>query len=330
MKNKEENNLIFNIKKIENKINNYINTELNNKDLQLKYLKIKKNNKLNDKDNNFYKKFIFLYNYIKNKLDNENIKTEEKNVLENIIKIFPKDKVFNLKNFTNTSDAVNHIISKFKIEKTIQNIDDEYKAKLFIINKNNKKYFLKIKEISYDYEYSIKKFMEECKRWKDASMKNLSPAIDDAFIYIYKQPNKYYNKDYYYSKKDEIIVLKISIVEYINGINFKEYINTKKFINDDIKIIKKLIIELHKIGIFHGNITPENIIYNKNYKKDLDKFKFIDFSESNTCETISKKSLNKNIESIEQLGINHNYKKYLKYYIAIYELLNKKIINIIL
>jgi tRNA A-37 threonylcarbamoyl transferase component Bud32 len=130
--------------------------------------------------------------------------------------------------------------------------------------------------------------------------------------------------------KNYNVIIKVLITEYIEGVNFEEYMNTEKFIPKDIENIKNLMKELHNIGIFHGNITPRNIIYNKNYKDGDYKFKFVDFSASDTCETISKYSLNRNIKSIEQLGINYSDKEYLKIYIAIYELLDKNIIKIIL
>ena len=43
MKNKEESGLTIDLKKIENKINSYIDNELKHKNLPLEYLKIKNN-----------------------------------------------------------------------------------------------------------------------------------------------------------------------------------------------------------------------------------------------------------------------------------------------
>jgi serine/threonine protein kinase len=331
MKNKEESVLTLDIKKAENKINSYIDKELKDKDLPLEYLKIKNKKKLIDKENEFFKKFDLLYNYMKNKLDKENEKNNEKTFYKNIIKIFPKDKVINLKKCEDNKELIDKIKVNYNIEKIIKENDDSYDSKLFIINIKDKKYFLKIyRETSYEIEDNIKNFIQECKRLKDASEKKLSPKIYDSFIYICNKKNKYYNKEYYWSKKNYNVIIKVLITEYIEGVNFEEYMNTEKFIPKDIENIKNLMKELHNIGIFHGNITPRNIIYNKNYKDGDYKFKFVDFSASDTCETISKYSLNRNIKSIEQLGINYSDKEYLKIYIAIYELLDKNIIKIIL
>lgn len=43
--------------------------------------------------------------------------------------------------------------------------------------------------------------------------------------------------------------------------------NTKHFVPEDIDTIKNLLKELHKLGIFHGNIKTRNIVYDKNHKK---------------------------------------------------------------
>ena len=185
-------------------------------------------------------------------------------------------------------------------------------------------------EQNYNYEEHIKDFIEECKRLKISSEKNLSPKMYDSFIYICNKKNKYYSKDNYWSKKINNVIIKVLITEYIDGLNFEEYMNTKDFLPEDLNIIKDLLKELHKIGIFHGNIESRNIIYDYNFKKNENKFKFIDFSYSNTCESISKQSLQTNIKSIDKLGISYNDKEYLKYYIAVYKILDKNIIKIIL
>jgi tRNA A-37 threonylcarbamoyl transferase component Bud32 len=165
---------------------------------------------------------------------------------------------------------------------------------------------------------------------KNASEKDLSPKMYDSFIYICNKKNKYYSKDNYWSKKTHNVIIKVLITEYIDGLNFEEYMNTKNFLPEDLNIIKNSLKELHKIGIFHGDIKTRNIIYDSNYKKNENKFKFIDFSYSNTCKSISKKSLQTNMKAIDELGISYNDKEYLKYYIAIYEILDKNIIKIIL
>ena len=231
MKNKEESVLTLDIKKVENKINSYIDKELKDKDLPLEYLKIKNNKKLIDKENEFFKKFDLLYNYMKNKLQQENEKNNEKSFYKNIIKIFPKDKVINLKKCEDDKELIDKIKVNYNIEKIIKEDDEIYNSKLFIININNKKYFLKIYgEASYDIENYIKNFIQECKRLKDASEKKLSPKIYDSFIYICNKKNKYYNKNYYWSKENYNVIIKVLITEYIEGVNFEEYMNTEKFI----------------------------------------------------------------------------------------------------
>ena len=331
MKNKEDFVLTLDLKKTENIINSYIDNNLKGRDLPREYLKIKNKMKLNDKNNEFYKKFHFLYDYTKSKLEVQNEKDNEKNFYKDIIKFFPKEKVINLKKCEDTKNIIDKIKENYNIEKIVKDNDSSYASKLFIIKINDKKYFLKIySEEDYNYENDIKSFIQECKRLKDASEKKLSPNIHDSLIYICNKKNKYYNKEYYWSKKSYDVIVKVLITEYIEGLNFEEYMNTKHFIPEDIDTIKNLLKELHKLGIFHGDIKTRNIVYDKNHKKNEHKFKFIDFSSSNTCETISKRSLEYNMKSIEELGINYNDREYLKYYIAIYEILDKSIIKIII
>jgi serine/threonine protein kinase len=173
------------------------------------------------------------------------------------------------------------------------------------------------------YLTSISQFNEENERLKLAAKNNITPNIEDSYIMLYYNNTDEYNKGLNYNK--------VLLTEYIEGINCEEYMKTNKFIESDIDKIKTLMKKLHSIGIFHGSIKPSNIIFNKNYKKtNTYKFLFVDFSYSDTCQTISKSKLNSNIKAIEELSVKYSDRDYIKVYIAIYYLLKNKSINIIM
>jgi len=330
---------VLDFKNIENKINNYIKKDLANKNLTLEYIKINRDKKMSDTNSAFRKKFDFLYNIFKY-IKNNNEKTDKKDVYEKEInKKIKNYKIVNIsKNIDSNEEILDIITKKYNIVKTVKIAKAYYDNSHYIITKKNdkKKYFLKIygSDNIWKLKYTIRdieNFINECNRIKKASDKNISPKINDSYTILYNAKNEYYNEDYHNNDhKYKVKTVNVLITEYIEGMNFKEYINTKLFDANDLNEVKELMKKLHSIGIFHGSITPTNIIYDKNYKKDGNKFKFVDFSSSNTCDNISSRSLERNIESLDKLSIKYHDTEYLHIYISIYHILNDKSIKIII
>jgi hypothetical protein len=326
---------ILNFKNIENKINDYIKKELPDKNLTLEYIKINRDIRMSNTTSEFRKQFDFLYNIFKY-LKNSKKETDKDNLEKEINKKIKNYKIVNIdKNIDSNEEILDIITKKYNVIKTIKIGQNSYYNSLYVITEKNnkKKYFLKIFGGTYFYNdfKMIENFINESTRLKLASKKNISPKIKDFYTVLYNFKREYYDEDYDdVSMKYKVNMRNILITEYIEGMNFKEYINTELFNSQDLDEVKNLMKKLHSIGIFHGSITSTNIIYDKNYKKNSNKFKFVDFSRSNTCDNISKESLETNIESLDKLSIKYQDQKYLHIYISIYYVLNDKLIKILL
>lgn len=66
-----------------------------------------------------------------------------KKFLQGYNKVFPKEKVINLKKCEDTKNIIDKIKENYNIEKIVKDNDSSYASKLFIIKINDKKYFLK-------------------------------------------------------------------------------------------------------------------------------------------------------------------------------------------
>ena len=169
----------------------------------------------------------------------------------------------------------------------------------------------------------IDNFFRSCNLINKASKENLTPEIYKNYLYLYQKKTE--------NKKDNYSCYRnILITDYVEGVNLEDYFTTQKFTEKDLDTIKDLMKKLHNIGIFHGDISSSNIIYNKNYKNIKDKFKFVDFTYSKTCESISSDSLQQNLTSLDNMVLNHKSKDEILAYIAIYNLLKEKKIKITL
>ena len=322
-------NCVLNLKLLKSKIEDYIKNNLVNVDLTVKYIKANRDPKMSDEESIFKKKFNLLYDLIKNDIKEKSMSKKLNEISKNILKIYPKNKLHIINNPSEHEKIKEMILKKYNVVKIIRdNEEKNWDNSLFIVKKNNKKYVLKIyysQQIYYQDNYylsNIADFNKEIERLKLAAKHNITPNIEDSYLMLYYNNTIEYYKGPYYTK--------VLLTEYIEGMNCEEYMKTSKFIESDIDKIKTLMKKLHSIGIFHGLIKPSNIIFNKNYKKtNTYKFLFVDFTYSNTCETISKSRLNNNIKSIEQLSVKYSDRDYIKIYISLYHLLKNKSINIV-
>lgn len=327
--------LNFDLKELDNLIKKYILKELYDVNYIIQYIKIK-NGKDMENETEFRNKFDLIFNYYSNKISSVKQKKMLKFYYDKISEKFGNKNITMTKKIIENNDELLELIMKdFTIVKEIKGMNKSWDNSLYIVkSKNNsKKYFLKIYYEKHMYMYysqslkyilgNIDNFFRSCNLINKASKENLTPEIYKNYVYLYqkKSENK---KDNYSCYRD------ILITDYVEGVNLEDYFTTQKFTEKDLDTIKDLMKKLHNIGIFHGDISSSNIIYNKNYKNIKDKFKFVDFTYSKTCESISSDSLQQNLTSLDNMVLNHKSKDEILAYIAIYNLLKEKKIKITL
>eukprot|EP00340_Litonotus_pictus_P011313 CAMPEP_0170539670 /NCGR_PEP_ID=MMETSP0209-20121228/104100_1 /TAXON_ID=665100 ORGANISM="Litonotus pictus, Strain P1" /NCGR_SAMPLE_ID=MMETSP0209 /ASSEMBLY_ACC=CAM_ASM_000301 /LENGTH=332 /DNA_ID=CAMNT_0010841709 /DNA_START=527 /DNA_END=1522 /DNA_ORIENTATION=+ len=174
--------------------------------------------------------------------------------------------------------------------------DSVYDGKISILNMIGKGaqahvYLGEIKEIEkyvavkryclYDVKYDdLEKILNEYETFK---------GLDHPHIL------KYYDLELFEYKQDNLTVINL-IMEYIEGINLRDYIDqTKGKCNiDNIRILGRYILEglsyLHSNGIIHRDLKPENILISY----DLSEIKIADFGISTKLkesETLKKRSV---------------------------------------
>lgn len=327
--------LSFDLKELDNLIKKYILKELYDVNYVIEYIKIK-NRKDMENETEFRNKFDLLYKYYSDKITSVKQKKMLKFFYNKITEKYSNKNVTMSKKIIENNDELLELIMKdFTIVKEIKNMNEKWDNSLYIVkSKNNsKKYFLKIYYEKGLYMYnssslkyilnSIDNFFRSCNLINKASKENLTPEIYKNYIYLYQKKSE--------NKKDNYSCYRnILITDYVEGVNLEDYFTTQKFTEKDLDTIKELMKKLHNIGIFHGDISSSNIIYNKNYKNIKDKFKFVDFTYSKTCESISSDSLQKNLTSLDNMVLNHKSKDEILAYIAIYNLLKEKKIKITL
>lgn len=327
--------LNFDLKELDNLIKKYILKELYDVNYIIQYIKIK-NGKDMENESEFRNKFDLLYRYYSDKINFVKQKKMLKFFYDKITEKFGNKNIIMTKKIIENNDELLELIMKdFTIVKEIKNMNEKWDNSLYIVkSKNNsKKYFLKIyyeRELYIYYSSSLKYilanidyFFRSCNLINKASKENLTPEIYKNYSYLYQKKSE--------NKKDNYSCYRnILITDYVEGVNLENYFTTQKFTEKDLDTIKELMKKLHNIGIFHGDIKSSNIIYNKNYKNIKDKFKFVDFTYSKTCESISSDSLQQNLTSLDNMVLNHKSKNEILAYIAIYNLLKEKKIKITL
>lgn len=327
--------LSFDLKELDNLIKKYILKELYDVNYVIEYIKIK-NRKDMENETEFRNKFDLLYKYYSDKITSVKQKKMLNFFYDKISEKFGNKNIIMSKKIIENNDELLELIMKdFTIVKEIKNMNESWGNSIYIVkSKNNsKKYFLKIYYEKGLYMYSssslkyilnsIDNFFRSCNLINKASKESLTPEIYKNYLYLYQKKTE--------NKKDNYSCYRnILITDYVEGVNLEDYFTTQKFTEKDLDTIKELMKKLHNIGIFHGDINSSNIIYNKNYKNIKDKFKFVDFTYSKTCESISSNSLEKNLTSLDNMVLNHKSKDEILAYIAIYNLLKEKKIKITL
>lgn len=327
--------LSFDLKELDNLIKKYILKELYDVNYVIEYIKIK-NRKDMENETEFRNKFDLLYKYYSDKITSVKQKKILNFFYDKITEKFGNKNIIMTKKIIENNDELLELIMKdFTIVKEIKNMNESWSNSIYIVkSKNNsKKYFLKIYYEKGLYMYnssslkyilnSIDNFFRSCNLINKASKESLTPEIYKNYLYLYQKKSE--------NKKDNYSCYRnILITDYVEGVNLEDYFTTQKFTEKDLDTIKELMKKLHSIGIFHGDINSSNIIYNKNYKNIKDKFKFVDFTYSKTCESISSDSLEKNLTSLDNMVLNHKSKDEILAYIAIYNLLKEKKIKITL
>jgi hypothetical protein len=327
--------LSFDLKELDNLIKKYILKELYDVNYVIEYIKIK-NRKDMENESEFRNKFDLLYNYYSDKITSVKQKKMLKFFYDKITEKFGNKNIIMSKKIIENNDELLELIMKdFTIVKEIKNMNNSWDNSIYIVkSKNNsKKYFLKIYYEKGLYMYNssslkyilnhIDNFFRSCNLINKASKESLTPEIYKNYLYLYQKKSE--------NKKDNYSCYRnILITDYVEGVNLDDYFKTQKFTEKDLDTIKELMKKLHNIGIFHGDIRSSNIIYNKNYKNIKDKFKFVDFTYSKTCESISSNSLQKNLTSLDNMVLNYKNKDEILAYIAIYYLIKEKKIKITL
>ena len=318
--------LKLDIKNIEKLYTDFIKKNLSDVDLTMEYVKIL-NNKLM-KNTDFKAKFDFLNLIYVPRIGEVYLNLKKDNIIKHIKSKFKEhtfldlDSIKTEENYKN--DFINIILKDYNIIEQIKDLKNIYWGNaLYVVTKKNdktqKKYFVKInsKRIIYDKKYfesNIKIFLEKIKLIQNAYENNLTSKLVETSTALFSINNND-NSSIYYSN--------ISISEYIEGIQLKEYILSNKFTEKNLNEIRELLKQLHNIGIFHGNITNENIMYDNNDNK----FKFVNFSNAKTCEILSSNQLHSNLSAINTL-VSYANPENIKIHIATFNLLKDKSIDV--
>lgn len=124
------------------------------------------------------------------------------------------------------------------------------------LSENNCNFVVKINEIESDKITKLTIAWEEEQQTSGIlSQYNLSPQI-----YAMR-----------YCPQDKIL---ITLMDKVQGNTVNYYMNEGRFKNSDMKLLIEYIGKIHNLGLYHGDLNPGNIFYDKNNKK----FKFIDIT----------------------------------------------------
>ena len=187
----------------------------------------------------------------------------------------------------------------------------------YIGYKNNKKYEIKFKYFNNEYgnlEYFLESRINEYNNLKKINDYNLSAKVYDIHFIINKLTNKLYS---------------VIVTEYIKGITLQKYIDKKgKLSDNDQKKINDKIAILHKLGIYNF-ITNSNNIFVVKKGNDYD-FIFNNFGLSKNIKYMINKARIENKERLNCHYEKNDTNKNKKLYISINNLIDNKIIDIIL
>ena len=315
--NKVKNDITIN-KKLYISINNIIDNKLivissfiNLIDKETKLLEKKTDEEIND----LYKKYIEKIN--KNKI-----------FLYNFFEKYYKDILFvsNIKSILHANkyalDSLSFIddidyIKNFGYNKIKQMNQYGFNETYYIGYKNNKKYEIKFKYFNNEYgnlEYFLESRINEYNNLKKINDYNLSAKVYDIHFIINKLTNKLYS---------------VIVTEYIKGITLQKYIDKKgKLSDNDQKKINDKIAILHKLGIYNF-ITNSNNIFVVKKGNDYD-FIFNNFGLSKNIKYMINKARIENKERLNCHYEKNDTNKNKKLYISINNLIDNKIIDIIL
>ena len=305
-------------KKLYISINNIIDNKLivissfiNLIDKETKLLEKKTDEEIND----LYKKYIEKIN--KNKI-----------FLYNFFEKYYKDILFvsNIKSILHANkyalDSLSFIddidyIKNFGYNKIKQMNQYGFNETYYIGYKNNKKYEIKFKYFNNEYgnlEYFLESRINEYNNLKKINDYNLSAKVYDIHFIINKLTNKLYS---------------VIVTEYIKGITLQKYIDKKgKLSDNDQKKINDKIAILHKLGIYNF-ITNSNNIFVVKKGNDYD-FIFNNFGLTKNIKYMINKARIENKERLNCHYEKNDTNKNKKLYISINNLIDNKIIDIIL
>ena len=264
--------------------------------------------KTNETINELYKKNIIvdenkmvLYNSFRKYYNN-------KIFIDNIISILDKHKLsLHISLYKNEIDYIKNFgYNKIKI------IGSGYYGTTYSCYKNSKKYAIKLQKYNYEYgtlETFINSIVSEYNKLNKLNKTECHffvPKVYDIIFIFNESSSSLYS---------------IIIMEFINGITLKKYIDKKgKLSITDKNKLDSNLNKLHKFGIFHRDLHNENIMVVK--KGKTYNFIFIDFGSSKT-----KKNLKNN--SLKIISNNIIKEKYKLIYISINNVITNKMISLI-
>jgi tRNA A-37 threonylcarbamoyl transferase component Bud32 len=264
--------------------------------------------KTNETINELYKKNIIvdenkmvLYNSFRKYYNN-------KIFIDNIISILDKHKLsLHISLYKNEIDYIKNFgYNKIKI------IGSGYYGTTYSCYKNSKKYAIKLQKYNYEYgtlETFINSIVSEYNKLNKLNKTECHffvPKVYDIIFIFNESISSLYS---------------IIIMEFINGITLKKYIDQKgKLSITDKNKLDSNLNKLHKFGIFHRDLHNENIMVVK--KGKTYNFIFIDFGSSKT-----KKNLKNN--SLKIISNNIIKEKYKLIYISINNFITNKMISLI-
>ena len=151
-------------------------------------------------------------------------------------------------------------------------IKEYFPRQLAIRNPNAKSY---TEQISVSIQYTSQgnvQYSVDTTREQQAYMRGLKAYIKEAenLSKFYFMPGIVSVRDFFYGNRTAYIVM-----EYIDGINMKQYARTKggRLMPDELfallKDVLKALNEVHKKNIIHRDISPDNIMLTKDGKAKL-------------------------------------------------------------
>lgn len=147
--------------------------------------------------------------------------------------------------FNPNINTINKCLSQYdKIEEVKTNFGENN----YIVTKNNKKFFVKIKSLQYLSKKRFENLIESFEISKKASKLGLTIKLHDIFICKDKDG------------KNKIFILS----EYVDGISLKDYLDDNKLTDKDKEKILNLINKCFENNIILKWINNKNILIKKN------------------------------------------------------------------